>query len=253
MRNWVAAGVVVGIVGSVLGGCSSSSGPTTPSDFCSEKANEECRYVVPVCQLLTSTACVEARTNVCMTDATNALKSGNRVFTPGAVSACIAAIDGVYGALSFGHNTTLAFSDFNGGPTDTSSPDYLCEAVFQGDRKSTQTCTSDFDCAGGNICTPATFGGKTAVCAPLNPVSDGMPCGAAGDVCVPGDVCKANQNGEPVCQASSASLGGIGAPCKSDANCDPGTAGYCDPNANNTCQQGYSFGGGQDCKAFGGK
>jgi hypothetical protein len=251
MNRWLAVGVVFGVVGSLSAGCSSSAAPITLSEFCQQKAQAECSYVVPVCSPLTQTACLSARAAVCTTDANNATSTGNRTFNPGNVGACLNAINAIYSALKFGQNTTLAYSGISGGPTDTSTVDYLCESVFQGQAPANATCTSDFDCTGGNVCTPANGGAKTNVCAPLNAVSSGKPCGGAGDVCVSGSVCQPNSIGEYLCEPSSVVLGGVGAKCSSDADCDPTVAGFCDTYAKTGCQAGYSFGGGADCKAFG--
>jgi hypothetical protein len=73
-------------------------------------------------------------------------------------------------------------------------------------------------------------------------------------VCVSGDSCiQSKATGEYLCQPSSSSLGGLDAPCTSDADCDPTTAGFCDIYApKHTCQAAYQFGLGYDCQPFGG-
>ncbi len=253
MNRWRAVAVVFGTVGALSAGCSSAPPAITVIEFCAQKATEECRFVVPVCSPLTSAACQTAREMVCSNDATKATASGNRVFNPGNVAACLGAIDSTYGVLKFGMNSTLAYAGINGGPTATNTVDFLCESVFQGTAQATKQCTTDYDCAGGNVCTPSNGGSKVNVCAPLQVVGQGLSCGAAGDVCSGGNVCIPNNLSEYLCQQSTTVLGGLGATCATDADCDPGTAGYCDANMGSTCQLGYSFGGSApDCRAFGG-
>jgi len=251
MSKWLAVAVAFGVVGSLSAGCSSSAAPLTMAEFCQEKAQAECQYVVPVCAPLTETECVTYRTTVCTTDASNATSSGLRSFNPNNVAACLSVIGSTYDALKFGQNTTLAYSGISGPATATNTVDFICESVFQGTAHANAACSTDFDCINGLVCTPANGGSRTNVCAPLSQVADGAPCGAAGDVCVSGDVCKANKNGEYLCTPSGAALGGAGAACKTDADCDPTTAGFCDTYAKTGCQPGYSFGGSKDCQAYG--
>jgi len=260
MRNWLAVGVV-GVVSAMVGvfaaGCAGST-PVSVSQFCNQKAEAECGYVVSVCgatDSLTQSACVSARTSDCLTDASNATSSGQRTFNPNNISACLNAITSAYGSLKQGVNETALYSDISGTPTDTTTADYLCESVFEGNITSGATCTSTFDCADSNVCTPSNGGAKVDVCAPLVNVADGASCGAAGSVCVSGDTCGVNKNtGEYLCEVSSATLGELGDACTTDADCDPSMAGFCDIYSpkKHTCQTGYQFGLGYDCQAFGG-
>jgi hypothetical protein len=257
MTKWLAVAVASGVVASLAAGCSSSAPAITPADFCTQKATEECKYVQPVCEPggLSMASCISYRTNVCTQDYQSAINGGRRVFNPGAVAACIAQIDSGYGSLVAGSNETLLYSAITGPTGDTSTVDYVCESVFQGAIQQNGTCTTSYDCANSSdVCTPAAFGSSTDVCYTLNTVPDQSPCGNPGDVCVAGDSCQKNSNGEPLCQAAaSGSLGGVGASCKTDANCDPSSAGFCDIYAKSaTCQVGYNFGYGYDCKAYGG-
>ena len=236
------------------GYCVADAGTTaaeTVQQFCTQKAQAECQYVVPVCASLSMSACIAFRSNLCNQDASTATASGSRSFAPSSVAACLSAISETYGTLNPSTNTTLSYASISGGPTDTTSVDYLCDSVFQGKVPTNGTCTSSFDCADGNVCTPANGGSTVTVCATLNQVADGAPCGVAGDVCVSGDVCTRNSNGEYLCEANEVSLGGPGAVCTSDAQCDPTTAGFCDIYAMTGCQPGYMFGDGKDCEAYG--
>jgi hypothetical protein len=259
MNKWLAVGLVFGVVGSLSAGCSSAAPPISLDDFCNEKAQAECQYVVPVCAGDSVSACVSTQTTACLTDASKATETGTRVFNSNNVPACIAAINSTFSALKFGMNTTLAYSgiDVNAG---TGTVDYLCESVFQGDVEANEQCTSDFDCVNNNVCAPGNGGDPTNVCAPLNSVAQGASCGSAGSVCQPGNACVKSSNGEYLCEPSPSAQGGQGAACKSDNDCNPNTAGYCDPNVtdsngSSTCQLGYSFGcSGKncDCSAYGG-
>jgi len=253
MRNALAVGVVLGMVGSVVSACSSSGGPATYYDFCQQKASAECQYVVPVCETLTVAACESYRNTLCINDAQSAMAAGNRSFNPQNVAACLNAVNSTYSVLSPGHNTTVAYSGISGGPTDTGTVDYLCESVFQGTVPATGVCTNDFECANGNVCTPANGGAKTEVCAPLTSVAEGASCSAAGDVCGSGDACQANKNtGEYLCEPGGPTLGGTNAACTSDAQCDPSMAGFCDVYNKAGCQPVVSFGGkAPDCELYG--
>jgi len=254
MRNWLAVGVVVSAVtglAAVVAGCSSSS-PVSVSDYCSQRATLECTSVVPVCSGLASSTCVAARTQSCLTDASTA-QSQDREFNPNNISNCLNTISSAYGVLKFGSNTTVSYSTISGPPTDTSTVDYACESVFSGTVPDTGTCANNFACADNEVCTPANGGSTVLVCAAAVEVPDGKSCSGAGSVCVSGDDCTpVKATGEYLCQASSVSLGGLNAPCKSDADCDPNSAGFCDTYDTNTCQAGYQFGLGFDCQLFGG-
>jgi hypothetical protein len=223
----------------------------TVPQFCAQKAQAECQYVVPVCTSLTTAAWVSFRSSLCNQEASAATASGKCSFQPDNVTACLTAVGETYGTLNPATKTTFWYADIvSDGPFDTASVDYLCGAVFQGAVFGDGTCTSSFDCADDNVCTPASGGSSVSVCAPLNSVVDGLDCGAAGDLCETGDVCAPDANGEYVCRESEA-LGGRGAPCQSDAQCDPTTAGFCDIYAMTGCQPGYAFAEGKDCEAFG--
>ena len=140
-----------------------------------------------------------------------------------------------------------------GEPGDTSTVNYLCDSVFQGEIHNMGNCTSDFDCADpNNVCTPANGGAKALICAPAIQVQDGQSCGGAGDVCPAADICKGpTSQGEYLCEASTVTLGGQGAPCKSDSDCDPGVAGFCDLyNSSGTCQANLEFAT-KDCVLYG--
>jgi hypothetical protein len=273
MRNWLAVGVVsvVSAITGVLGvGCSSAS-PVTQSEFCTQKAQAECGNgtgsgggVVGVCDGLTVETCVSTRTSACIAE-TNVAIQNQRTLNPNNIPACLNAISAAYGNLGFSTSTNAAYSAV--GPAtialasveDTSQTTvfYTCESVYQGNIQANEPCTSDFDCANGNVCAPSNGGSKVTVCAPPINVADGESCGSAGSVCPSGDACVANKLGEYLCEASSASLGGKDAPCTSDLQCDPSTAGFCDIYAPKgrggyTCQPGYQFGVNYDCKPFGG-
>ncbi len=263
MRNWLAVGVVgvgLAMVGSLVVGCSGATPVASLSDFCTQKATLECQYVAGtptspgVCAGLTSQTCISYRTNLCITDGESATASGQREFNPGNIKACLTAISTAYGDLTYPTDESLSYASISGGPGDTMTVDYICESVFQGSVQSMGTCTSPYDCASPNVCTPANGGAKIDVCAPLVQVADGDSCGGAGSVCVTGDDCVVDKStGEYVCQASTANLGGLNAPCKTDADCDPTVAGFCDIYAPKpTCQAGYNFGLGYDCQAYGG-
>jgi hypothetical protein len=226
-------------------------GPASVPEFCAQKAQAECQYVVPVCAPLTESVCVSYRTTACTQDASAATSSGARTFNSSNVAACLSAIQSTYGVLKVGQNTTLSYAGIRGGPTGTSTVDYLCELVFPGNVPANGPCSTDLDCANGSVCTPATGGSTTHVCAPLSQVLDGASCADAGDVCVSGDECKRSATGEYLCEAGGMPLGGKGEPCASDAQCDPATAGFCDIYTMAGCQPGYVFGGGKDCEAYG--
>lgn len=261
MRNWLAVGVVFGVLG-VASGCSSSSGPATASDFCTQKAQAECQFVAEsssgsgVCEGLTQGACETFRAGLCNTQAEQATSSGLRSYNPGNVAACLSVIGNTYDVLKFGSNTTLAYSGISGPEGDTSTVDYICSQVFPGSVQANATCKAsdgDADCANGNVCTPANGGSSTYVCAPPSQVADGAPCGSAGSVCPSGDICGKNTNGEYICEPGGQVLVGEGGKCTTDSDCDPTVAGFCDiyNSTPGTCQPGYSFGGGKDCEAFG--
>jgi hypothetical protein len=274
MRNWLAVGVVsvVSAITGVLGvGCSSAS-PVTQSEFCTQKAQAECGNgtgsgggVVGVCEGLTVETCVSARTTACLNETDVAIQNG-RTLNPNNIPACLNAVSSAYGNLGFSTSQDVPYSAV--GPatialasaedTSQSTVFYTCESVYQGTIAANQACSSDFDCANGNVCTPSNGGSKVTVCAPAQQVADGASCSAAGSICQTGDVCAGpDKLGEYLCQASSTQLGGMNAPCKSDLDCDPAMAGFCDiygvkGQGGNTCQQGYQFGRGYDCEAFGG-
>ena len=260
MRNWLAVGVVVSAVtglAAVVAGCSSSA-PVSVSDYCDQKATLECQYVAGtasspgVCSGLASSTCIATRTQSCLQDATTA-QSQDREFNPNNITNCLNTISSIYGVLKFGSNTTVSYSGISGPATDTSTVDYACESVFSGTVPANGTCANSFACSNGDVCTPSNGGSKTLVCATPISVPDQGTCSSAGSVCVTGDACTVvKATGEYLCQATTESLGGLNAPCKSDADCDPNSAGFCDTYDTNTCQAGYQYGQGYACELNGG-
>ena len=253
MRNWLAVGVVFGVVGVSSGGCSSGTPDLTPSDYCNQRAEAECNSaVVSLCEV-TQAACVSTRNASCLNYAKSpVITNGSRVFNAGNVGACIQAINSAYGSLG-PTDTVIPYSSISGGPGNTGTVDYLCDSVFQGAIHQNGTCTTDFDCAdSNNVCTPAIGNSKSLVCAPLIQINDGQPCGGPGDVCPAGDSCQGpNSNGEYLCEAvAGVTLGGQGAACTSDADCDPTKAGFCDIYNKTGCQANLEFAT-ADCELYG--
>ncbi len=270
MRNWLAVGLVVGMVGSVAAGCSSSSSPMNVTTFCQQLAAAECPPVVALCLKLGETTCETAVEATCNANATASQKAG-RTFVPGNVQACISAVQGAYAGLTQSAQTlqwtTLNGSSDTGAPA-SGSPNDLCQRVFQGTVATDGDCKSTYDCAGSNIC------GENGTCGQETDQTANGGCGNAGDLCTAGTVCT-QQGRDFVCTQGAAvgascsattpcvasaqcksgkcvALGGKGASCTSNADCDPtGSYPFCDPGYGYVCGSGYDFANADECTDFG--
>jgi hypothetical protein len=268
MRNWLAVGVVVGMVGSWAVGCSSSSPTMNVTTFCQQLAQAECRPVVKTCVSLNENTCETAVENTCSANATLYQNAG-RTFNASAVQTCISAMESTYAQVST-NSPILAWSALNGSngtaAPASGSPNDLCELVFQGTKAANDPCTSTYDCTSGNVC------GSNGLCGVESDKSAGQPCADPGDLCTGGTVCVASGktflcsgakvgascNSSTPCVISAqcqsgkcVQLGEKGSACTSNADCDPtGSYPFCDP-ADNLCYTGYDFANNSECTAFG--
>lgn len=277
MRNWLAIGMALSTLATVSVlpvGCSST--PAVPfqtvTDFCSEKAKQECQ-VAATCAI-DATTCQTVRAQQCNVDASKATSGGTRQYYQPNAQACITKVQQAYQGAS-----KVAYSDLYG----TGSIDDLCNRVFQGTADKNQACQSNYDCTSSRICTPATPGGTSKVCADPAPKNSGDFCSDPGSVCATGSYCAVSGSGAAQCkarpdqgQACSAAapcleslhcVGGtcamrvaIGQTCNpnedpSDPNADCGPNGpYCDTFAGDICTIGLTFAtNASDCKAFAGQ
>jgi hypothetical protein len=274
MRNWLVVGVVVGVVGTVMGGCSSSVGAGNVDTYCQEKAQAECPPVVSLCTEVSESACESARAAKCHADAITAQMADLRSFNPNNVAACLTAIQGAFSTLDPNSLSDLTWSKLNGTngtlAPSPGSPNDACAQVFSGNVAMNGTCTTTYDCGGGNVC------GSNGTCGPESQTGMNGGCGNAGDVCTDNTVCA--QSGklflctsgasvgekcddltpcsvESECKAGKcAQLSAVGGPCVTNADCNPTQNSFCDTSlAHPACESSYQFGRGlTDCKAFGG-
>jgi hypothetical protein len=275
MRMWLRLGVGIGVLGTLAAvGCSSGPLPNAdPEEFCLSQATQECQVATLFCGQPTNTGCISVRQNACMTIATQALQAG-RVYTQPNASTCISAVQSAYTDSQVSYMTLQGVTA-------------ACEPVFAGSVADGNACTTDFDCANSEVCSPVEPGSSTTVCAvPIPDIGLKMPCADVGSVCATGTYCtgvpaKCEVGGtaggtctEAVgcatgayCQMNAGAKSGKcitaaseGSTCKGDTNCAE-AAPYCDLSVtpkggvsgkDGECELGLSFAvGSDDCKAFG--
>jgi hypothetical protein len=237
------------LVGLGLLGCSSSSEskdkyPTIES-FCEARAKEECQ-VAGHCAV-DAAACVKTRAAACTTESS----SKGRPYTAAKAEACVA-------------TTKAAYADALLEPQEMGAIADKCERVFAGATAIGQSCTSDYQCAGDAICSPAAPGASERICAARRDKKLDEFCADPGSVCEAGSYCKAGTPAKCVkkldklsacseadpcsetlrCGASTClDRVGTGQPCTVDGDCVP-EAPYCDHNAQSICTRGKTFAAG---------
>jgi hypothetical protein len=277
MRNWLVVGVVVGVVGAVAGGCSSSAPSGDYTTFCQQLAQAECPPVASVCAQPTAPQCEATVSAQCESAALALIQSGKREFTSdtNVVASCLSSIQSLFGNVSPGGSTFVTWANLNGSSsTDapgSGSPNDLCNLVFAGTVPADQDCVTSYDCESPNVC------GSNGSCGPAgDPKQAGEGCADPGDVCAPGTVCSLQGShflcgsGQPVgasCSTNSPcatsaecvkgkckALAGEGGECTSNADCDPTVpnSGFCDTSLSKPiCTAGYSFATeSPDCSGF---
>jgi hypothetical protein len=274
MRNWLVVGVVVGVVGTFMGGCSSAVSAGNVDTYCQEKAQAECPPVVSLCSEVSESACESARNAQCQTDAVSAQTGDLRSFNANNVANCLTAIQGAFSTLDPNSLSDLTWTKLNGnGGTlapSPGSPNDACAQVFSGNVAPNGNCTTSYDCANGNVC------GATGTCGAEADKQAGDGCADPGELCTNNTVCTQQgrsslcTSGAPVgakcddltpcsvaseCKAGKCvQLSAVGGPCVTNADCDPTNNSFCDTSlAHPSCETSYQFGRGLvDCKAFGG-
>jgi hypothetical protein len=282
MGKWLGLAVGFGLVTAALGTACSSTQPTPNADvttFCANKAQAECQIATSPCVIPTAT-CLSVREEVCQQEAAAATADGTRSYYQPNAQACLSKVQSSYSG-SNGGASTIPFSDLYG----TGSIDDLCNRVFQGKSGNNMSCTTNYDCTNGNVCTIEGTSG-TGLCGPATPVAAGGFCGEPGQECATGTYCQASSTGGAATCAARPTLGAacndVTSPCLEtlrcldgqcaarettggvcnptrvagdpNADCDPTTAPLCDtsdPAAGYVCTAGLSFArGADDCTAY---
>lgn len=290
MRTRLVVGLVVGALGVVAWGCSSSSGGSNPypdvAHFCAAVAAAECQSTgasspsaidncgnssmqQQQCNAFRAAQCADGSIIVPFPGSPDALQ---RNYTSGNVPACITAINNLFGSANTSTNGIMSISYSQlfgaGNLVDT------CEAVFAGSAGDGQACTTDFDCTVmGEVCAVNPLLGSS-VCAQPSPKNVGDPCADPGDQCTNGYCSTASKeptcvalldNNAPCtvdaqCQTSShcsggacAPLGEIGQACASNSDCDASQNLFCDiyHQSGPACVKSIVFDNSQDdCQGY---
>lgn len=283
MRNWLVVGVVVGVVGSVVGGCSSSAPAGDYTTFCENLAQAECPPVASVCASPTASMCEATVTSQCETSALALIQSGKREFTSDTtvVANCLSAMQNLFQNVSPNGNQFVTWAHLNGNSGSlapaSGSPNDQCNLVFAGTVPANGNCVTTYDCESPNVC------GSNGSCGPAGAAKQaGEGCADPGDVCTSGTVCSLQgthflcSTGAPVGSSCSATnpcatsaecvkgkckaLSEEGGACTSNADCDQTAmnGGFCDTSLPSTatsagpiCTAGYSFATeAPDCSGF---
>lgn len=269
--KWLSLGAVVAGLGAAFA-CSSSP-PAQPypdvSSFCSALASAECQVTAACGASLSTDACESTETTNCTNAASSATAAGTRTYQPGNAKACIDLATKTYGNTAGSNANPLVNA------AAIAALDVQCEAVFAGSvgDDSTTPCTSDDDCSNTtSVCTFIPVTAATGLCGQPSSTAEGAACNNPGQQCTNsycggsaypysctallpnGAACAVDAQCEGHCvNDACVSLGGTGASCTTSQDCNPSvSAGYCDPNANNTCDEGEIFApGAAVCSNFG--
>jgi hypothetical protein len=252
-----ATAVAALVLGSTGVGCGGGGGaPPTTTDFCTQKAKDEC---LVNCAPITTDQCVAHRKQLCLDFATGVTAGGTRVFTPANQSDCLNRTKSAYSGTAPITPATMA------------QIDRACNYVFQGNKQLlSDACQSQYECAGttdGSIVCDKGFCAKQS-----SPKPAGTPCGNPGDVCATGTYC-ATSGAVPQCTAraqmndscaevpclenlrcvngSCAMRSTAGGACLLNDDCPTSGATYCNPYAGNICAAGLTFSNGSaSCNDF---
>ncbi|HTQ42180.1 MAG TPA: dickkopf-related protein [Polyangiaceae bacterium] len=269
MRIRLIAGLGFGALGIVVTACSSSSsGNSNPypdvATFCQAVAKAECQEATNCgvdetqCETYRASQCQQGTIIVKQTP-TDTL---SRTYTSGNAKGCLDALNGAFG----GGNVQIKYADLQK-LLDS------CEAVFVGNAGNGSGCVTKYDCTkSGEICAPLPGRTDQGACATSTPKMTGDVCADPGDTCPDSNYCS-TASGTPTCVASSTTGGPCqsnlqcvtsdhcvngacaaraesGGACSTDADCDPMTAPFCDPDVNK-CAVGLGFlNGSFDCNGF---
>jgi hypothetical protein len=261
MRNQLVAGLVAGVFGLFAWACTTQPAPYPDAErFCAAKAKAICQASA-ICAV-DPDACQMNQVMQCDTDASSAMASGTRAYSAEAAPACINAL-----TTAFNGASVIAYADWL---TLTDQ----CERVFVGNAGNNQPCASDYDCKNNLICSPATPGSSSSVCATAVVKNPGDFCSDPGSECPSDYYCAAPQPGASVQCIPAAPAGqacGTAIPCVSGQTCAGGVCAsgatgsvpcgtsddcgsldpYCDPYAGSICTIGLTFAtGAADCKGF---
>jgi hypothetical protein len=251
LGSWTAT--LIGLLGAGCGGGGSGKAPTV-TDFCAQKAAQECQVAARCGATLSAADCETQRAAVCMAYA--ATVQAPRVFVPANMAKCINTAKNVY-AKAAGIS-----------PTDLNSVTEACRYVFQGNVDNLGTCALKYDCAGARICDK----GK---CANAVTKPAGSQCLDFGAVCAVGSYCTTDPTTTVLTCLPKAARGatcdaatpcveslrcfagrcadpkGSGEACASSDDCVSTGTPYCDGFAGGICDMGLLFApGSASCSGF---
>ncbi len=223
-------------------------GALTQSDFCSKKAEAECKGVATKC-VATTDACKAVRVATCNAFALEQQMNPSalaRPFRPELAQDCL-------------NKTTAVYAKPTITPADRLPMEIACARVFSGKKKDTdtdKTCINDYECDASQICDLG-FG----LCAVKKSVAGMANCNNPGDVCPATEYCNTATPRDCVarptvgmpcsppaipcldtqrCAAGvCAERVGIGMTCGSDSDCKP-EAPYCDSYSGKICVAGFT-------------
>jgi hypothetical protein len=260
MRQQYFAGLTLAGLATLFG-CSSTAPAPYPDaiSYCTAKAKAICE-VSSTCGI-DSTMCQTAQKALCDSEVRDATASGTRSYNSDNAKTCIDALNSAYA-----NTTTVPYATLQ-------DIDKKCAAVFIGKAAVNTTCTSDYDCTSGLICSPTAPGATTMVCAHPAGKNAGDYCSDPGSQCATDTYCAKQPNnlwlcvaagmqgavcsdGTP-CVSSQRCYHGLCQPrltsgvCTSDGDCT-GTDPYCDAFASPpSCAPGQGFAlGSFDCKGI---
>jgi hypothetical protein len=260
LRTRLSTKMLLGLSASLLAaGCGGGGGakPITTPDFCMMWATAVCQISASCSTSLTSDTCQTAAIAQCQQQATTATAAGVRLFT-------IANVSKAVGTATMVFKKTSPIT-----PTDLANVQNTFSYVFQGKVPKNMSCTSKYDCAGGEdsvIC-------DKGVCATSTTKASGVGCSDPGAVCdaasyctmggtlfytcdpkgARGAICNADT---PCIDSLRCAAGHCGdrvlanGACASDSDC-VSTSPYCDLFAGGVCSVGLQFAAGSNsCKDF---
>jgi hypothetical protein len=252
LNGWSVAAVWLSLVGC---GGKGSGGPSTPADFCTQKAEAVCQIATTSCSV-SPTDCATFQQGLCMASAAQATADGKRTYNATNAQDCINKVK-----AAFGSSSPIT-------PATMTTFDRACNYAFQGKGVAlTDTCTTPYDCAGptdGTIICDA----SQHLCAKAISVAGGQQCNGVGDVCAQDFYCATNASSVQICTAAATSGNACSAsiPCAHDLRCAGGacssliqagvacsadsdcvsTAPYCDlyTTPSHKCDSGLQFASG---------